>query len=442
MPERVLLVKIDKPAGGPQRLSFSEPIGLCYISAYLKQHGVACRVLHLTIEGPSVSHELTRVLTSYSPTIVGFSVRNFNFNISMEYAHVIRCRLPEARIFIGGECITSSNAAELLRSTPCDLAVVSDGEEAVLKYATGVPPAQIPGVAFRDEQGVCTASASLPVRVKPADLPMMDRTDLPMARYSSEAFPNMVYATMHAQRGCRYECTFCHTATRYSGAARCLSRTPRQVLEEIDYLSVHYGVEAVSIWDEDFFADLSRVEQIARGLVNKGSPVAWQTFMKLTDLTRPQLHRLLPLLQRSRYARAVIGFESFIPKTLRLYHKAGGPFYDESLKRLSDAGVHICPSYIIGEPHEAYEDLQFGLKRLLMLRDAGIHMDLPYICFLTPFPGTPLYEQYQQEGLILDQNWDHYDGEHVVVRPKPPCSPEDLVALRDSFYREFYGGEG
>lgn len=432
MSERVLLIKVDKPAGGSQRLSCSEPIGLCYLAAVLKRHGIPCRLLHLM--STTANDELRSTITDYQPTLVGFSVRNFNFNISCDYIRQVRSVLPDARIAIGGECISSDNALCLAKKADADLTVIGDGEESLVAYLNSTAPDEISGIVFRDRDGTHRRSLCATRRVDVARLPMMNRDDLPMNRYSAEAFPSKAYATIHAQRGCRYRCTFCHTAFRYKTPQ---SRSADQILQELDHLTVRFGVEALAIWDEDFFSDPARVEAIAEGLLLRGSPVQWHSYMKLTDLRNPAVRRILPLLQSSGYVRCVIGLESFIPATLRHYHKAGGPNVEERLQILTGHGIRICPSYIIGEPHETYDLIQYGLHRLLMLRESGIAIDLPYVSFLVPFPDTPLHDEYARRGLILDENWDHYDGENVVVRCE--CPPEQLAELRDDFYRNFYG---
>lgn len=433
MHECVLLVKIDKPGGGPLRVSFSEPIGICYIAAYLKSQGVQCHLSHVIRD--EAKTEIVRLVREYSPTAIGFSTRNFNFNTVCDCIMIIRSTFPEIKILLGGECITMTNAKALCQRTDADLVIVSDGEETVHAYLLGISPQEIPGVAYRNPTGNFSSNTFLARRVDPARLPMMDRTGLPMTSYSAEAFPNKRYATMHTQRGCRYKCTFCHTATRYDTP---LSRSVEQILDEIDFLTVQHKIEALAIWDEDFFADLNRVEAIAHALLDRGTPVQWHTFMKLTDLKSKRLVKLLPLLRDAGYMRAVIGLESFIPKTLRLYHKAGGPGIEESLQFLSDQGIRICPAYIIGAPEETEKDIAYGLSHLLRLRDRGINIEMPYVAFLTPFPGTPLYESYSQSGLLLDANWEHYDGEHVLV--KSQCPPDIMLKLRDEFYASFYGG--
>jgi hypothetical protein len=37
---------------------------------------------------------------------------------------------------------------------------------------------------------------------------------------------------------------------------------------------------------------------------------------------------------------------------------------------------------------------------------------------LTPFPGTPLFADLENQGRIIDKDWSHYDFNHVVFEPR------------------------
>ena len=37
---------------------------------------------------------------------------------------------------------------------------------------------------------------------------------------------------------------------------------------------------------------------------------------------------------------------------------------------------------------------------------------------MTPYPGTPLFAQIEEEGRLLHRNWNLYDTGHVVFRPR------------------------
>ncbi len=430
---RTMLVKLDKPPGGPSHLSYSEPIGICYIAAFLRQHGLECRLTHLFQN--NAQEALLSEVSEYRPDVIGFSIRNFNLADTKHCIAAVRRRFPAVRIVVGGECITSQQWRFVADLLDPDALIIGDGESALMAYARGTGPSLIGGLVYRDVDGQWHEPVHVAGRIALADLPMMSRDCLPMDRYTSEAFPDQAYATMHTMRGCRYHCTFCHTAGRY---AKVDSRTTQQILSEFDFLVAGYGTSAVGVWDEDFFAHPQRVEEMAQGLVNRRTPVQWQSFMKLTDLQKTPVRRLLPLLRRSGYVRAIVGLESFLPATLRSYHKAGNSHVEDLCRLLTDNEITLCPAYIIGAPHETASDVAYGLERLARLeRDHGIRMDLPFVQFITPYPGTQLYTEYNQNGLILDHDWSHYDGEHVVVRSK--CPPEKLFELRDSFYDTFYG---
>ena len=48
----------------------------------------------------------------------------------------------------------------------------------------------------------------------------------------------------------------------------------------------------------------------------------------------------------------------------------------------------------------------------------AIGVDVPFLSILTPFRGTPLYEQLLSADRILrDRDWPHYNGYNVAFRP-------------------------
>ncbi len=62
---------------------------------------------------------------------------------------------------------------------------------------------------------------------------------------------------------------------------------------------------------------------------------------------------------------------------------------------------------------------------------------LPTFHILTPYPGTALFSQYQQEGRMLHTDWQRYDHGQVVYRPKL-MSPERLYQGWQDARKEAY----
>ena len=48
---------------------------------------------------------------------------------------------------------------------------------------------------------------------------------------------------------------------------------------------------------------------------------------------------------------------------------------------------------------------------------ARLGLDTYTFYFLTPYPGTEYFAQFEREGRILDRDWSRFDWDHVVVRP-------------------------
>ncbi len=42
------------------------------------------------------------------------------------------------------------------------------------------------------------------------------------------------------------------------------------------------------------------------------------------------------------------------------------------------------------------------------------HIDTIQLNILTPLPGTPLFDELDDEGRIFDKRWHLYDAQHVV----------------------------
>jgi radical SAM superfamily enzyme YgiQ (UPF0313 family) len=430
---RILLVKIDKTPGGQTHLSSSEPIGICYIAANLRHHGYDCRLCHLF--GADVYPDLKPTIEKYAPTIIGFSVRNFNLKHSATCIEAIRSDFPDITTIVGGECVAVELLNELTTYIQPDGFIQSDGEEAFLNLLRADNPAEAPGLFWRNPDGTYRINAPLSGCVHPEKLPMMLRDGLPMERYCSSSFPGKRYASLHTQRGCRYSCSFCHTGNRY-GARKPRSRSISQIISEVDHVVRSYGAESMTIWDEDFFASVERVEGIVDGLLEGGFNLEWQTFMSLSDLKNPALVSLLPKLRQSGYRRAYIGLESFLPPSLSRYNKSDSNQIEVLGKILTDNDIVTSPYYIIGAPDETEEEIAYGLERLSSLPSRGILMDMPVVLFLTPFPGTKVYVDLSVKRQTIDHDWSHYDGEHVVVESQ--CPVERLYEMRDKFFAESY----
>ena len=64
-------------------------------------------------------------------------------------------------------------------------------------------------------------------------------------------------------------------------------------------------------------------------------------------------------------------------------------------------------------------------------------IDSVQFLILTPFPGTPVYEDLKSDDRIIIRDWSFYDGHHVVFNPKN-VEPYCLQKAQINGHRRFY----
>ena len=114
---------------------------------------------------------------------------------------------------------------------------------------------------------------------------------------------------------------------------------------------------------------------------------------------------------RSGCRGLLLGLETVSEKSLK---DAGKRFnasvgYKELIADLHQLGISIQACFVFGLDHDTPKVFDTTVEFSV---NAGI--DLPRFAVLTPFPGTPLYRRMQAEGRILTNDWELYDGQHVV----------------------------
>ena len=129
-----------------------------------------------------------------------------------------------------------------------------------------------------------------------------------------------------------------------------------------------------------------------------------------------------------------IGFESLSQRTLQSHHKTTNRAdrYKVLVKKIHDQGIGVEGSFIFGsdedDPSVFHQVVEFCEETKI---DAAV------FAILTPYPGTRLYEQYTREDRIISRNWDLYDMNHVVFKPRG-MSLEQLQEGHDWANQRFY----
>jgi hypothetical protein len=84
----------------------------------------------------------------------------------------------------------------------------------------------------------------------------------------------------------------------------------------------------------------------------------------------------------------------------------------EAINHLHRHGMFVVGGLIVGNPDDTRESIEANLAF------ARRYVDWPYIQHPTPYPRTPMTQQFRDQHLIVDEDMAHYDGTTAVVRSK------------------------
>jgi len=202
----------------------------------------------------------------------------------------------------------------------------------------------------------------------------------------------------------------------------CRFRSPDSVVAEIAELHEKYGVQAVFFIEDNLFMNKARLREICARLKQSGMDIPWGGNARADGVNAD----ILATARDAGCRQVTFGFESGSQRILDVLSKGLTVEQNAQAARLcQEAGILSNATFIIGTPTETLEDIRATQE---FIRSTPI--DRPGVCLCTPFPGTELWRQCQEQGLIPDDlKWDDFTFDKVPVPMCREVSPEELLAL-------------
>jgi radical SAM superfamily enzyme YgiQ (UPF0313 family) len=124
---------------------------------------------------------------------------------------------------------------------------------------------------------------------------------------------------------------------------------------------------------------------------------------------------ILSLLRDSGCMGLAVGFETLSQKNIREVGKGVNRTeeYLDRIRKIHSYGIGLAGNFIFGFDH----DDETTFAEVVDFVDRA-RLDGFYYSLLTPYPGTPFYDQMKEEGRIVEKDWSLYDTDHVVYRPR------------------------
>ena len=213
---------------------------------------------------------------------------------------------------------------------------------------------------------------------------------------------------VHASRGCRFNCFPC--ATAYLGGRKFRPRPIDQVIEEIAAI------------------DNNRLFLVDNSLAQDRD---W--ILELFEAMKP--------LKKKWVCHPILDEEEVVAKAAEagcwyVYQAV----FDTSdvirnrVRRLKDHGIGVEAAVLLGTDNQ---DVDYIKKMVDFLLE--IDMDMAEFSILTPFPHTPVADQFEKAGRILHKDWSRYTTAEVTFQPKHMTTDELQEMYHyawDNFYKE------
>jgi radical SAM superfamily enzyme YgiQ (UPF0313 family) len=237
-----------------------------------------------------------------------------------------------------------------------------------------------------------------------------DMDDVPIPRrdlFRQDPLVSMIQAT----RGCNHACKFCYLPNVPWHQHR--RRSPDKVYQELQ--GIKQGI--VYFVDDNLFVD----EDYAISLCEKIAPLkkAWSVQAPTTVARNP---RLLRAMQKSGCFFVQVGFQTVHPDSLQragvMQNKIEN--YQEIVRRFHEHGILVQGFFIFGfdnEDQRIFRTAETSIKQM-ELEDALLYI-------LTPYPGTPIYDQLKGEGRLLLHEREKYGWANAVFQPAK-MTPQEL----------------
>jgi radical SAM superfamily enzyme YgiQ (UPF0313 family) len=258
--------------------------------------------------------------------------------------------------------------------------------------------------------------------------------DVPPARHDLLT-SGYAFGSIQTTRGCPLNCSFC-SVTAFNGSGY-HHRPIENVVREFALIREKY----VLVVDDNLIGTrgehIARAKDLFRAMVRANLRKQWigQVTINMADD-----EELLRLAAQAGCMGVFIGFESPTMEGLaevgKKFNYLNGRDFKASVRRIQRHGISVVGSFIMGLDTD-----EPGIGK--RIADAGNRygVDLLNAPFLTPLPGTRLWDKMESEGRVaagtFPEDWKYYTFTFPVARYKH-LSWAEMLEERESCYSTFY----
>ncbi|PVX24114.1 MAG: hypothetical protein CW691_08480 [Candidatus Bathyarchaeum sp.] len=399
--KRILLVK----PSGRKGLSFAFdliPTGLEYLAAYIEDVVDEVHIVDMELD----HRKLQDIIDLYYPDLVGISLSATEHNESLRLAKI--AKKNGVTTVIGGYHPTS--VPDLMLSYPqIDMVIRSEGELTMKELVEKGTADNVLGVSYK-KNGTIIHNEDRP-KIENLDTIPFPARHLRQYPYKSQNRTTDCDVIVMS-RGCNGRCSFCCEPSMNSGTLRC--RSPENVMEEILQMAEYHQRKPLSVIfaDPNFMCNPCGVDRLCDLLMDHDLNIEFCALVRADAMAK--YPEIVKKMCNAGILKFEMGIESPSSKDLKATKKGiTNKVHGKAVQIIRENGGRAGGTFVIGLPDQTADEIKTFPTYAKEIGLTGAAFGIA-----TPFPGTEFYKQLDEQGVIVETNWDNFDEMHSVYRTK------------------------
>ena len=363
------------------------PLGILYISAYLRSRGFEVEVYDSTWGS---REELFRILNDGPPAMLGLYANLLTRRNAI--AIIQRAKANGWKVVVGGP--EPANYAEEYLAAGADYVVPGEGELVIERLLGGDPAPD--GVVYRDDATGSVVRTSPAEQIRDLDsLPWPDRERVDIDRYLAawRERHGVGSVSLITARGCPYSCRWCSHST-YGKTHR--RRSPAGVADEAEWVLKRYGAEMLWYADDVFTIHHGWTLKYAAEIQRRRIQVPFECITR-ADRLNPQI---ADTLAEMGCTRVWIGSESGSQRVLDAMERGVRvEQVQEAVGLARSRGIESGMFLMWGYEGEQIEDIEATVEHVKVCRPDVFLTTVSY-----PIKGTGYYNDVR-DNLVRIGEW-------------------------------------
>ena len=403
---KVLLINPSySPSYGGTKVKVVNPIyptlGLATIAATALQGKHKVEILDFSWRPYNFEPIRKRILQT-KPDIVGITATTPLMNQLRDISVLVK-DISKSILVIGGGPHPSALPKETLQETMLDAVLIGEADYSFKDICDNYPLSDILGISYRDDDQIFSTKQR-PLITNLDELPMPAWHLYNISDYhkiSRLLCKRLPMTTAEFSRGCIYRCDFCASKITMSLGYR--KKSPNRCAEEVKHLH-DLGYKEFMLADDIFTSDQKWAKQVCEAIYHKNVDIVWTCTNGIrVESADDELFRSL---KKSKCYRVSFGFESGNDEVLKAFGKGGRATVEQARKAVKmarNAGIDSNGYFMVGLSSDTEKTMQETIE---FARTIPVDMIKCSICIA--FPGTKMFNDYVNKGLIRSFDWDEY----------------------------------